>query len=157
MVLAAFSETPIQSPWNHSVQLSHPLADRQVDRQVSVDVTADIWTLNLTDEVCLHHETVDVWFPADTVNWSTGSSHGDLSSSQSFCFTFLSSDSSLLFLLPASLCSRCLLRLKQTQNKVWVKRKHQVDADSRLKPSWISRELNAAHGLRETRTLVDTV
>lgn len=74
---AALSDTPMQSPWNHSEQLSHPLTE--TDSVITFHIFLLYSVIIFNKSGFVHHETVDVWSPADTVDWSIRAFHGDCS------------------------------------------------------------------------------
>lgn len=73
MAFAFFSVMLIQWPWNHSLQLSQPLSVGEAKKEIKVCTLPCLYPAldGCVDSgaVSVHHEAVDVWFPADTVNW----------------------------------------------------------------------------------------
>lgn len=66
IAFAVFSLMLMQPPWNHSLQLSQPLGEENVWANLKASIFSN-WKDNKNGWVTLHHEAVDVWFPADTV------------------------------------------------------------------------------------------
>jgi len=66
IAFAFFSVMLMQWPWNHSLQLSQPLSGRRKTKELIIvaSIPSDVIA---TAAANLHHETVDVWFPADAV------------------------------------------------------------------------------------------